>query len=217
MQDLTESLEVLGRDKRMAALIATHGPADIVRGAKPFEALVRSIIHQQVSGAAAATISARFRALYPKGVFPTPEAVRDTPAQKLREAGLSGQKASYIVDLATKFADGTIKHKQLRTMQTAELIEHLVQVKGIGVWSAHMFLIFTLGRLDVLPVGDLGVRKGFQAVYNLAEMPSAAEIEKLAKPWRAHASVAAWYLWRAADAQKLVPKKPAQKAAKKKR
>ena len=203
--DVTESLQLLKRDKRFAALIKKHGLPDLRRGNNPFQALVRSIIHQQVSGAAARTIDARFVALFPKGKFPTPEMVRAMSIEKMRAAGLSGQKASYFKDLADKFSDGTIKHRSLHRMESADIVEHLTQVKGIGVWSVHMFLIFTLNRPDVLPTGDLGIRKGFQALYNLKNLPDHAEMEKLARPWRKHASVAAWYLWRVADEAKRKP------------
>lgn len=135
------------------------------------------------------------------------------PIERLRSAGLSGQKASYIHDLAEKFSDGTIKHRSLHRMPSEELVVHLTQVKGIGVWSVHMFLIFTLNRLDVLPTGDLGIQKGFQAVFKLRTLPSHAQMERLAKEWREHASVASWYLWRAADEAKLTPKKSAKKVS----
>ncbi len=206
-----ESIKILKKDKRFAALIKMHGPAKLGREAKPFEALVRSIVYQQVSGKAAATIFARFRALFPGKKFPTPEEVAAMPFEKLRAAGLSGQKASYIHDLAAKFADGTVQHRKFKQMTNDEVIAHVTQVKGIGVWTAHMFLIFTLERLDVLPVGDLGVQKGFQILYGLKKLPTPVQMETLAKEWRQHASVASWYLWRAADAAK-----PQKKGVKKK-
>ena len=122
--------------------------------------------------------------------------------QNLRRAGLSPQKAMYIKDLAKKFLDGTIRHRSFHRMTNDEIIEHLVQVKGIGVWTAHMFLIFTLQRPDVLPTGDLGIQKGFQLVYKLKKLPDHKKMEELARPWRKHASVASWYLWRVADGTK---------------
>ncbi|MDO8561396.1 MAG: DNA-3-methyladenine glycosylase 2 family protein, partial [bacterium] len=142
---------------------------------------------------------ARFAALFPKARFPTPLSVRKMPIAKMRAAGLSGQKVSYIKDLAQKFSDGTIKHRSLNAMTNAEIVEHLVQVKGIGAWTAHMFLIFALKRPDVLPTGDYAVRKGFQIVYGLKHLPSHKEMERLAKPWREHASAASWYFWRASE------------------
>ena len=135
--------------------------------------------------------------------FPSPEMVCAMPLGRMRTAGLSGQKASYIKDLAEKFTDGTIKHRSLHKMESADIVEHLTQVKGIGVWTVHMFLIFTLNRPDVLPTGDLGIRKGFQILYKLRDLPDHAQMEQLAKGWRAHASTASWYLWRVADGAKL--------------
>lgn len=206
-----ESLTFLKRDKKFAPLIKKYRKPELDRGMKPFQALVRSIIYQQVSGAAAATILARFEALFPKNKFPTPEMVLKVPVQKLRSAGLSGQKASYILDLAEKFTDGTVKHRSLHRMSSDEVIAHITQVKGIGVWTAHMFLIFTLNRPDILPTGDLGVQKGFQIVYGLKKLPNHAQMEKLAKNWRAHASAASWYLWRVADEASPTRKKKLSK------
>ena len=199
MTDVERALKILSRDKRFAPLIKKHGIPDLKRKGKPFQALVRAIIHQQVSTAAANTIQARFLSLFPKGKFPTPEMVTDISLEKIRAAGLSGQKASYLKDLAEKFSNGTIRHRSLHRMTSDEIIEHLVQVKGIGVWSAHMFLLFTLNRPDILPTGDLAIRKGFQIVYGLRNLPEESQMEKLARDWRAHASIASWYLWRAAD------------------
>jgi DNA-3-methyladenine glycosylase II len=196
------SLLALKKDKRFGKLITQHGPPDLKRGRNPFQALVRSIVYQQLSGKAAGTILKRFEALFPKGRFPSPEAISAMPITQMRAAGLSAQKASYIKDLASKFSDGTIKHRSLHRMTTVDLIEHLIQVKGVGVWTVHMFLIFTLNRPDVLPTGDLGIRKGFQILYSLKELPNAGEMEHLARTWRPHASIASWYLWKVADAAK---------------
>ncbi|HVY72863.1 MAG TPA: DNA-3-methyladenine glycosylase [Candidatus Paceibacterota bacterium] len=212
------SLKVLKKDKALAALIKAHGLPVIRERGNPFQSLVRSIIYQQVTGKAAATILARFEALFHNPStplrarkFPKPEEVAAMPFEKLRAAGLSGQKATYIHDLANKFIDGTVNHKHFKKMTNDEVIAHVTAVKGIGVWTAHMFLIFTLERLDILPTGDLGVQKGFQIVYGLKKLPTHEQMEKLAKPWRDHASVASWYFWRAADAAKLVPKKQLSK------
>src|SRR3990167_5542819 len=200
------SIRSLRRDKRFASLIKKHGPPDLTRGKDHFQALMRSIIHQQVSGAAANTIHARFLALFPKGRSPTPEMARAIPLEKMRAAGLSGQKASYIKDLAEKFSDGTIKHRVLHTMESADIAAPLTQVKGIGVWSVHMFLTFTLNRPDVLPTGDLGIRKGFQILYKLKGLPSHEEMERLAQPWRAPASLASWDFSRVPDGAKAETK-----------
>ena len=206
MSDIQKSLAVLRRDKRFARLIKKHGAPkfswNTLERGNSFQALARSIIYQQVSGAAAKTILARFIALFGKK-FPTPKAVLKMTIPRLRTAGLSAQKTSYIKDLAEKFADGTVKHRVLHKMATEEIITHLCQVKGIGVWTVQMFLIFTLNRMDILPTGDLGIRKGFKIVYGLKTLPDHAQMEKLARPWRAHASLASWYLWRAADEAKI--------------
>jgi DNA-3-methyladenine glycosylase II len=199
---MTESVKILKSDPRFHPLIQKHGRPDLERGKNPFRALVRSIIYQQISGKAASVILARFMNLFGSKKFPTAKEVYATRIQKLRGAGVSPQKAVYIKDLAKKFSNGTIRHRSFRRMTNDEIIEHLVQVKGIGVWTAHMFLIFTLQRPDVLPTGDLGIRKGFQVVYKLKGLPSHKKMEELARPWREHASAASWYLWRAADGMK---------------
>ncbi|MEK7628341.1 MAG: DNA-3-methyladenine glycosylase [Patescibacteria group bacterium] len=200
---MEESLKVLKKHAIFGPLVKRHGPPDLKRGKNAFQALCRSIVYQQVTGKAAATIFARFRALFPGKAFPTPEMVQAASVETLRGAGLSGQKATYIKDLADKFCDGTIQHRTLHKLSSDEVIAHVTQVKGIGVWTAHMFLIFTLNRPDVLPVGDLGVQKGFRRVFKLRKLPTPAHMERLAKDWRSHASVASWYLWREADAEKL--------------
>ncbi len=211
--DFRDSLRALKRDKRFLPLIRKHGPPDFARpNLRPgnvFQSLVRSIVYQQVSGKAAASILARFVALFSTvGTvrFPTPEDIGAMPIETMRGAGLSAQKAGYIKDLAEKFSDGTIRHRALHHMPSAEVIEHLMQVKGIGMWTVHMFLIFTLGRPDVLPTGDLGIRKGFQVLYKLKDLPDHTQMEKLAEGWRAHASTASWYLWRAADSARPKPR-----------
>lgn len=205
------SIKLLKKDPRFAALIKQHKLEKLGRGMNPFQSLVRSIIYQQVTGKAAASILAKFEALFhvpgKRKKFPTPEEVAAMPFETLRTAGLSGQKASYIHDLAQKFVDGTVQHKKFKKMTNEEVIAHVTQVKGIGVWTAHMFLMFTLERLDVLPTGDLGIQKGFQIVYGLKKLPTHDQMERLAKDWREHASIASWYLWRAADAAKVAPVK----------
>lgn len=204
--DFTTSVRVLRRDKKLAPHIKKHGPVDLKRQRNRrtgvFHSLLRAIVYQQISGKAAASILARVEALYPKGK-PTPELVAKTPENKLRACGLSTQKASYAKDLAKHFLDGTIDEKKFAKMTSDEIVEHVTQVKGIGVWTAQMLLIFTLQRPDILPVGDLGIRKGFQIVYRLRSLPTAKRMEELARPWRAHATAASWYFWRIADAPKL--------------
>lgn len=212
---MDESLKALRRHRHFAPLIRKHGPPKLRRGKNAFQALSRAIIYQQISGTAALSIYKRFVALFgihlPGPInwekplarkFPTPEQVGAMPTGRMRAAGLSSQKVAYIKDLAQKFSDGTIAHRQLSRMTSEEIVVHLTQVKGVGVWTAHMFLIFTLGRPDILPTGDLGIRKGFQTVFKLRSLPTPTQMEKLAKDWREHASVASWYLWRVADGEK---------------
>jgi DNA-3-methyladenine glycosylase II len=203
----TKSIAVLRRDPHLARLITRLGyPSfkwnNFERG-NAFQSLCRSIIYQQISGRAAAAILTSFVKLFPVDTFPTPERVCRISPEKLRKAGLSAQKASYIKDLALKFSNGIISHDALQKMTNAEIVENLTRVKGIGPWTAHMFMIFTLNRRDVLPTGDLGIRKGFQIVYELKTLPNHAKMERIAKHWRAHASIASWYFWRVADETKL--------------
>jgi len=196
------SIAALKRDKRLAPLIKKYGQPDITRyhanSPGVFQALLRSIVYQQLSGHAARAIHARVLALFPKGV-PTPQALLKIRAPKLRKAGLSVQKIGYVRDLAKRCLDGTIDPKKFPKMTSGEIVEHLVAVKGVGEWTAHMVLIFTIGRLDILPVGDLGIRKGFQIAYKMRTLPTKKQMEKIAKNWAGHESVASWYLWRIAD------------------
>lgn len=168
---------------------------------KIFSAILRSIISQQISTSAAKAIHGRFLELFPKS-GPTPDLILKAPARKLRAAGLSMQKITFMRDTARKFKGGMIDPRKFPPMSSQEIIDHLVQIRGVGIWTAHMLLIFTLYRPDILPTGDLGIRKGFQVVYRLRRLPSHAHMERLAKPWREHASIASWYLWRVADESK---------------
>ena len=205
MKTTRVSLSRLRRDPRMVRLIRTHGAPDLTRyhadSPGVFQALLRSIIYQQLSGHAARAIHGRVLALFPKQV-PTPKALLKIAATKLRAAGLSIQKIEYVRDLARKCLDGTIDPKKFPKMSSQEIIEHVTAVKGVGEWTAHMVLIFTLRRPDILPTGDLGIRKGFQITYGLRDLPTKKQMEKIAEAWRGHESVASWYLWRAADGKK---------------
>ena len=185
-------------DRKLARVFKKIG--DIKRRPKTpvFQSLVRAIIYQQISGKAADSIMKKFVAHF-RGTFPTPITLSKTRVAHLRTAGISNQKASYLKDLSNKFVEGTIDPLALKKMTNEEIITHLTQVKGIGVWTVHMFLIFTLRRPDVLPTGDLGIKKGFQKVYGIKKLPSTQIMERLARPWRMHASLASLYLWRAND------------------
>jgi DNA-3-methyladenine glycosylase II len=159
----------------------------------PFKALLHAIISQQLSTKAAATIAARFDALY-DGV-PTPAQVDASPDAQLRAVGLSGQKLAYMRDLCRRIADGSLPLAALDAMTDDEVIAALTEVKGIGRWTAEMFLMFRLHRPDVLPVGDLGIVKAVQKVYGLRKLPTADRLTRIGETWRPYRSIACWYLW----------------------
>jgi DNA-3-methyladenine glycosylase II len=163
-----------------------------------FETLVRSIVYQQLSGKVAKVIFGRLVEMLPDDAV-TPEGILKLTPVKMRRAGLSKQKTAYIRDLARKTVRGKVRFETLGELADHEVIEHLTQVKGIGVWTAHMFLIFALRRLDILPVGDLGVRSAIRKMYGMEELPHPKRVEELAVSWRPYCSVASWYLWRSLD------------------
>jgi DNA-3-methyladenine glycosylase II len=185
----------------MAGLIDRVGPPKLrPRRLPPFQSLTHAVIHQQLSGQAAGTILGRFRALFGDDDFPNPEAVLTASPERLRSAGLSRPKASYILGIAQKAVDGHIPTlDECDRMTDAELIERLISIKGIGRWTAEMLLIFNLGRPDVLPVDDLGVRKGFQFAYGKRKLPEPEQLARYGLRWSPYRTAAAWYLWRAAD------------------
>ena len=165
-----------------------------------FAAIARAIVYQQLSGSAASTILGRVRAIYAPKRFPTPRDILDTPPERLRSAGLSTAKTAALRDLAQKCLDGTVPSMaRVRRMTDEEIVESLVQVRGVGRWTAEMLLMFRLGRGDVLPVSDLGIRKGFALTFGVRRLPAAVTIARRAERWRPYRSVACWYLWRALD------------------
>jgi DNA-3-methyladenine glycosylase II len=188
-------------DPVMAGIIERIGKPRLRAGmSNDFEALGRAILYQQLAGAAAAAIEKRFRALFgDDGLFPTPGQLLALDDDTLRGAGLSRQKLAYLRDLAAHFGDGRLKDKELHKLPDEEIIERVVQVKGIGRWSAEMFLIFQLRRPDVLPVDDLGVRNAFRRMYGLDEPPTPAKMVEIAEPWRPYRSLGTWYLWQSFD------------------
>ena len=170
-----------------------------------FNMLVRSIISQQISTAAARSIRAKLEALIaPEKV--SPEVLALYSVDQLKSAGLSSQKAAYLHDLAAKTADGTVRLKMIGRMADEEVIEELIQVKGIGRWTAQMFLIFSLGRPDVFPPDDLGIKMALRNLYGLADLPTKTEAHALAAPWSPHSTLATWYLWRSLDLGKAAKK-----------
>ena len=196
--------ELAERDDVMRRLVAAAGPPRLrARRSSPFEALARAIVFQQLSGAAASTIWARVESLLGSPV--TPEAVLAASVESLRAAGLSGAKAASIIDLSEKVASGVVPlDRRLSRLADDELVDRLVVVRGVGRWTAEMFLMFQLRRLDVWPVDDLGVRKGYAVAYGLSPMPSSKELVALGDPFRPYRSVAAWYCWRAVE-MKVLP------------
>lgn len=186
------------RDSVLRPFIERHGPCRLRPQARHFETLIDAIISQQLSTKAADTILGRFRSIYAPARFPKPAQILATRDETLRATGMSGAKVRFVKDLSTKAEDGAIKFSRLRRLSDEEVVEALTPIKGIGVWTAQMFLIFSLGRLDVLPVGDLGVRRAIERLYGFDHLPSAAEIERIAEDrgWRPYCSIASWFLWR---------------------
>src|SRR3954470_1305243 len=193
---------ISGTDVRMADLITRSRRYEITPSlsVRPFDALAESIAYQQLSGKAAATIWGRVRALYPKKKFLDPKLVLKTPDRKLRAAGLSRSKVAAVKDLAAKTIDGTVPTaRALAKMSDQEIVERLVQVRGIGRWTVEMLLLFDLGRPDIWPVNDYGVQKGFAKTFGKRKLPTPKQLEKHGEKWRPYRSVAAWYFWRALD------------------
>ncbi len=188
-------------DPVVGGLIDRFGPYQPRRGSDPYARLLRSILYQQLAGPAASTIHRRFLALYgDDGRCPTPAEILSTTDDALRGAGVSRQKAGYMRDLAAHVGDGRLDFAGIDGLTDAEVSERLTAVKGVGEWSAHMFLMFELGRPDVLPVGDLGVRNGMRVAYGLDETPAPARAREIGAPWAPFRSVGSWYMWRAVEA-----------------
>jgi DNA-3-methyladenine glycosylase II len=189
---------LMRRDPHLAGVIRQVGPCMMEHRGDPYRMLLRSVIYQQLAGAAARTIDGRLRALW-RGRYPQPEVLLTARDAQLRAVGLSRQKIKAVRSVAEAFAAGDVTNRALRRMDDDAVIESVTQIHGIGVWTAHMMLMFSLGRPDVLPVGDYGVRKGAMQLYGLRELPKPKELEALAEPWRPYRSVASWYLWRVVD------------------
>jgi DNA-3-methyladenine glycosylase II len=188
------------KDPQLRALVRVVGPCTMGwdRTRRPhFAELARMICYQQLAGAAARTIHGRFEALFDG--HPTPEAVLATPDEALRGAGLSAAKAASIRDLAVRVDAGEVKLSRMGRLPDDEVVRELTLVRGIGRWTAEMFLMFQLGRPDIWPVDDLGVRKGYSLIYGLPGMPLARDLEPLGERFRPYRSVVAWYCWRAVD------------------
>ena len=182
------------KDPILGKIIDNVGDYSLKRRNHHFAVLVESIISQQLATKAAEAIFRRFTKLYPK--FPTATQILATRRSKLRKTGISGMKIDYLKDLARNIEDGKLKIKSLPKMSDEQVIEQLTQIKGIGRWTAEMFLIFSLGRQDVLPVHDLGLKKAVQFAFSLPQLPKPKEVEKLGERWKPYRSIATWYLWK---------------------
>jgi DNA-3-methyladenine glycosylase II len=197
-------------DPVMARLIREIGSCKLAHEPwrSPFQSLVQAVAHQQLNGTAANTILTRFKKLFPKRRFPKPEDLAKVTDGQIRACGFSFSKIVAIRDIATKTLDGTIpSSRQIEKLSDEEIIERLTAARGVGRWTVEMLLIFQLGRQDVLPVDDFGVRNGFRIAYKKPEMPKPKALLAFGKKWQPHSTTAAWYLWRAADAAKNAKKK----------
>lgn len=183
-------------DPRLAPIIDRHGHPTIAPRKDPVQSLARAIVSQQLSGKAADTIWGRLLALYPKSKFPKPEVILATDDTQLRAVGLSGAKAAAIKDLARHVVEAKVIPAKLSKLDDAAVTAMLLPVRGIGPWSVDMFLMFFLARPDVLPVGDLGIRKGMQKHFGLRKLPEPKRMLELATPWRPYRTIASWYMWR---------------------
>ncbi|MCC7349708.1 MAG: DNA-3-methyladenine glycosylase 2 family protein [Phycisphaerales bacterium] len=188
-------------DPKLGRLIATVGPCTLRRRRDYFVVLAKAIFSQQISTAVARVLFARFRKQFPAG-RPTPQRVLDLLSknpQAARRCGLSRQKEAYLLDLARHFVTGEIPTRRFARMEDEQIIQSLVRVKGVGRWTAEMFLIFVLNRPNVLPVDDLGLRKGIQKLRRLKELPKPKQCTQIGRRWHPHRSLATWYLWRSLD------------------
>jgi DNA-3-methyladenine glycosylase II len=184
-------------DPILRAIIDRVGPCRMELGEPVFHSLAEAIVYQQLNGKAAVTIFNRFAALAGEPV--TPEGILKLTPENMRAAGLSKQKSSYLFDMAERASRGELDFTRLPDLTDEEVIKHLTQVKGVGVWTAHMFLMFTLKRPNVLPTGDFGVQMAIKKHYGKRKLPKPLQMEKIARPWEPYRSIACWYLWRSLD------------------
>ena len=196
LQHLSAADKVLGR------LIRKVGPCTLKpeRNCSPFQSLVRSVAYQQLTGKAAATILGRVKDLFPTQRFPEPQDLVRISVEQLRGAGLSRAKVAAVKDIAAKTLEGVVPTSvAIRKMSDAEILEQLTTIRGVGPWTVEMLLMFRLGRPDVLPITDYGVRKGFALTYKLDELPTPKELLAHGEKWRPYRTTAAWYMWRALE------------------
>jgi 3-methyladenine DNA glycosylase/8-oxoguanine DNA glycosylase len=184
-------------DPTLRAIVERVGPCRMEFGEPVFHSLAEAIVYQQLNGKAAVTIFKRFAAL--AGEPLSAEGIAKLTAEQMRSAGLSKQKSSYLRDMADRAIRGELSFTHLPEMTDEEVIKHLTQVKGVGVWTAQMFLIFTLKRQNILPTGDFGIRMAMKKHYHKRKLPNPVQMEKIARPWEPYRSIASWYLWRSLD------------------
>ena len=203
---LIASKYLAGVDPVLVPIIAQAGIPTIVPHKNYYPALVESIVSQQLSVKAAATILKRFLALFPGDRFPTPADILSKDIEAFRSAGLSRQKGTYIQDLAVKVIEGTVTFDHLDSLTNEQVIKELTQIKGVGVWTVHMFLMFCMGRMNVLPTGDLGIKNGMFSLYRLDEKPTPEEMEAIAAKnnWHPYETVASWYIWHSLDNKPVI-------------
>ena len=191
---IADAITFLRQDQALAPVIDMIGEYKLKKKNHHFSVLVESIISKQLATSAADAIFKRFKGIYPK--FPTASEILATRKSKLRQVGLSGMKIEYLKNLSKHVNEGKLNMRSLSKMSDEDVISQLTQVKGIGRWTAEMFLIFSLGRQDIFPVGDLALRKGVQILFSLPEIPKQIEAEKLGQRWKPYRTIATWYLWK---------------------
>ncbi len=200
-EEMRRAIKHLKRaDKCLAPVIKRSQSCDIKRRGNVYQALFRSVLYQQLAGNAAAAIERRVHGLF-GGKSPAAADFAAIQDNALRGAGLSRQKSRYLRELSAHFADGRLEARRLVRMNDEDLIKAVTIVPGIGVWTAHMLLMFSLARPDILPVGDYGVRKGMQELYGLGDLPKPAEMEEIAAPWKPYRTVGSWYMWRVLESK----------------
>lgn len=201
-ETLTEAAKHLSRvDQRLARVIKQAGLCTTEPHKNYYQELVDSIIGQQLSVKAARSIRGRFYELFEGNTLPRPEEILSKSVEELRSVGLSGAKARYVQDLALHVLEGTLKFDEIDSLSNEEVITELTAVKGIGEWTAHMFMMFCMGRLDILPVGDLGIKNGIQKLYGFESLPTPEQVREIAVKynWHPYESVASWYVWQSLD------------------